>query len=84
MVFRWSLGDSSIVNSLGLFLVFWPILTKFGNEGVFRIPQSFSIIGTSPLDCLVSYLGHSLKRDVLPLCREAVGVFYSSNRLEFG
>ena len=26
-----------------------------GNEGVFCIPQSFSITGTSPLDCLVSY-----------------------------
>ena len=25
------------------------------NEGVLRIPQSSSIIGTSPLDCLVSY-----------------------------
>ena len=29
-----------------------------GNEGVFRIPQSSSIAGTSPLDCLVSYPGH--------------------------
>ena len=25
-----------------------------GNEGVLRIPQSSSIIGTSPSDCLVS------------------------------
>ena len=31
-----------------------------GNEGVLRIPQSSSITGTSPLDCLVSYPGHSL------------------------
>ena len=31
-----------------------------GNEGVLRIPQSSSITGTSPRDCLVSYLGHSL------------------------
>ena len=31
-----------------------------GNEGVLRIPQSPSITGTSPSDCLVSYLGHSL------------------------
>ena len=30
-----------------------------GNEGVLRIPQSSSITGTSPSDCLVSYLGHS-------------------------
>ena len=31
-----------------------------GNEGVLRIPQSSSIAGTSPSDCLVSYAGHSL------------------------
>ena len=31
-----------------------------GNEGVVRIPQSSSIAGTSPSDCLVSYPGHSL------------------------
>ena len=31
------------------------------NEGVYRIPQSFSITGTSPSDCLVPYLGHSLE-----------------------
>ena len=30
------------------------------NEGVLRIPQSSSIIGTSPSDCLVSYPGHLL------------------------
>ena len=30
-----------------------------GNEGVLRIPQSSSIAGTSPSDCLVSNLGHS-------------------------
>ena len=30
------------------------------NEGVLRIPQSSSITGTSPSDCLVSYPGHSL------------------------
>ena len=29
-----------------------------GNEGVLRIPQSYSIIGTSPAVCLVSYPGH--------------------------
>ena len=32
-----------------------------GNEGVLCIPQSLSIIGTSPSDCLVSYLGYSLQ-----------------------
>ena len=31
-----------------------------GNEGVFRIPQSSSITGTSASDYLVSYTGHSL------------------------
>ena len=30
------------------------------NEGVLLIPQSPSITGTSPSDCLVSYAGHSL------------------------
>ena len=52
-----------------------------GNEGVLRIPQSSSITGTSPSDCLVSYPGHSLG-GVLPLCREAVDVFYSLCRLD--
>ena len=31
-----------------------------GNQGVLRLPQSSSITGSSPSDCLVSYLGHSL------------------------
>ena len=31
-----------------------------GNEGVLCIPQSSSIAGTLPSDCLVSYPGHSL------------------------
>ena len=31
-----------------------------GNEGMLWIPQSPSITGTSPLDCLVLYPGHSL------------------------
>ena len=49
-----------------------------GNEGVLRIPQISSTAGTSPSDCLVSYPGHSLAEGgFLPLCREAVGVFYS-------
>ena len=33
-----------------------------GNEGVLCIPQSSSITGTSPSDCLVSYPGHLLGR----------------------
>ena len=40
-----------------------------GNEGVFRIPQSSSIAGTSPSDCLVSNLGHSLGGGLTPLPR---------------
>ena len=32
-----------------------------GNEGVLHIPQSSSISGASPSDCLVSYLGHLLE-----------------------
>ena len=31
------------------------------NEKVLSIPQRLSITGTSPSDCLVSYLGHSLE-----------------------
>ena len=44
-----------------------------------RILQSSSITGTSPSDCLVSYPGHSF-RVILPLCRSAVGVFFSPSR----
>ena len=51
-----------------------------GNEGVFCNPQSSSITGTSPSDCLVSYPGHWLGI-VSPLGREAVGVFYTPSRL---
>ena len=49
-----------------------------GNEGVLCIPQSSSTAGTSPSYCLVSYTRWV---GVLPLCREAVGVFYSPSRL---
>ena len=31
------------------------------NEGVCHIPQTSSITGASPSDCLVSYSGHSLR-----------------------
>ena len=51
-----------------------------GNEGVLRIPQITSIIGTSPSDCLVSYPGRSFEW-VIPLCKDAVGVSYRPNRL---
>ena len=51
-------------------------------EEVLRIPQISSITGTSPADCLVSYPGHSLGGGVLPLCRDAVGVFCIPSRLD--
>ena len=52
-----------------------------GYEGVLCIPQSSSITGISPSDCLVSYPGHLFESGALPLCRGAVGVFYSPNWL---
>ena len=52
-----------------------------GNEEVLRISQSLRITGISSSDCLVSYPVHSLVGVVLPLCRSAVGVFYSPSRL---
>ena len=60
----------------------WP--GSNGNEGVLRISQSSSITGTSPSDFLVSYPGHSLVVVVvgfLPLCKGAVGIFYSPIQL---
>ena len=47
-----------------------------GNEVVFYIPKSFRT-GSPPSDVLASYKGHSLRWGVLPLFRDAVGVFYS-------
>ena len=51
-----------------------------GNEGVLSIPQSSSITEALPSDCLVSYPGHYLGAGVLPLCRDAIGVFCSTSR----
>ena len=50
-----------------------------GNEGILHIPQSFSITGVSPSDCLESYPGHLLE-GVLLFCKEAVSVFYCPSR----
>ena len=44
-------------------------------RGVLCIPQSSSLTGASPSNCLMSYPGHLLG-GVLPLCRDAVSVFY--------
>ena len=52
-----------------------------GNEGVFRFPKNSSITGTSPSDCLVSYQDIYWGGGILPLCRDAVGVFYSPSWL---
>ena len=45
------------------------------NEGVLHIPQN-SKARASPSDGLMSCPGHSW---VLPLCRNEIGVFYSSS-----
>ena len=43
-----------------------------GNEVVLWIPQSSSITGTSPSDCLLSYTGHSLVGVLIPLQLQSV------------
>ena len=53
-----------------------------GNEGVLPIPQ-ISKAAASPLDCLMLCPVHSLEVGVLPLCRDAVSVFYSPRQLGF-
>ena len=56
----------------------WP--RRDSNEAVLLISQRSSISGTSPLDCLWD-LSRTLISGVLPLCKDVVGVFYSSSRL---
>ena len=51
------------------------------NERVLHIFQIFKA-GVKLSDCLVSYPGHSLE-GVLPLCRDAISVFYSPSWLEW-
>ena len=65
-----------------------PRQSKLGsddNKEVLHIPQSTSITGASPSDCLVSYPGHLLDGVVLPLYRDAIGIFYnpSSTKMDF-
>ena len=48
-----------------------------GNKEVPRLPQSSSITGVSPSDCLMSHC----RGRILLLCRDAVSVFYSPSRL---
>ena len=52
-----------------------------GNKRVLGITQSSSITRASPLDCFMSYLGHSLERGIIPLCRDTVSLFYSPSLL---
>ena len=52
-----------------------------GSDGLLSIPQSSSITEASPSDCLVSNPGHSLGAGVLPLCMDAVSLFYSPSQL---
>ena len=40
-------------------------LGNYGNKGILRIPQSSSITGASPSDCLVSYPRYSLMESFL-------------------
>ena len=54
-----------------------------GNEEVLCIPQTFSITGASASDGLVSCPGHLFGEEVLPVCRDAVGVFYSPSWLGY-
>ena len=51
-----------------------------GSEGVHHIPL-ISKARALPWDCLESYPGHSLGWGFLPLCRDAIGVFYNHWRL---
>ena len=44
-----------------------------GNEGVLHIPQSSSITGTSPSDCLMSHLGHLLEWGSYPSAEKMSG-----------
>ena len=48
-----------------------------GNDGILSIPQSSSIHGASSSDYLVSYQDSLCGRGVVPLCIDAVNVFYS-------
>ena len=52
-----------------------------GNDGIVHIPQ-ISKAGDSPSNGLMSYLRHFLLWG-LPLCRDPVSLFYSTNQLRF-
>ena len=50
-------------------------------KGYSTFPKTPQITGTLPSDCLLSYPRLSLSGGVLPLCRDAVGVFYCPSQL---
>ena len=52
-----------------------------GESGIDGTEIVLHITKGSPSDSLTSYTGHSLGVKILPLCRAAVSVFYSPNRL---
>ena len=52
-----------------------------GNKGVLCIPQSANIAEAATSDCLMSYPGHPLGMEVLPLCKGAGYEFYIPSRL---
>ena len=57
----------------------WPlVLLLKDNEEVLYISQS-SRNGASPSNVLVSYPRHLLGVEFLPVCRDAVGIFYSTS-----
>ena len=53
-----------------------------GNEGVLCIPQSSSITGTSPSDCLVSYLGSFFQAAVVSILLYGCTTWTLTKRLE--
>ena len=46
-------------------------------KGYSAFPKAPALLKLHTPIFLVSYLGHSLRGGVLPLCREVVGIFYS-------
>ena len=50
-----------------------------GNKKLLRLPQISSITDALPL--LFSVISKTLVGGVLPLCRDVVGIFYSTSRL---
>ena len=53
-----------------------------GNEGVLQIPQS-SRTRASPSDAVESHIQDTFWREVLPFCRDAIGIFYSPSWLSY-